>query len=272
MTNRKLYIYVFLRKYMKEQSLGVKNWAVLVLSIVLIVEVMALVFVAGFISEGQDGRSDRSIAGAIVQSELENVELEIVEGELRWSEMPIQYLIKDEDICGWYESNQIKQAFEKIESATDGVVSFERVNELENGRGIVLVCGFVKGAYEKRREGGVVYENIGSYERGLARITETSGSEIVKAEIELFGLEGFQETEGGRNLPSGFAVGRCGDYRTEIHEILHVFGFEHDEDENSIMYPTAKTFSYSIYQRGRCLNVNSEIDDWIVQDLKEVYG
>lgn len=45
----------------------------------------------------------------------------------------------------------------------------------------------------------------------------------------------------------------------EMHELLHVFGFEHSQDKNSLMYPYLES-------------CDQKLDDSIVQDLKELYS
>ena len=45
----------------------------------------------------------------------------------------------------------------------------------------------------------------------------------------------------------------------ELHELLHVFGFDHSQDENSLMYPYLKS-------------CDQKLDESIINDLKELYS
>ncbi len=51
----------------------------------------------------------------------------------------------------------------------------------------------------------------------------------------------------------------CGWPNLELHELLHVFGFDHSTDEDSIMYPVLKSCS-------------QKLDESIITHLKELYS
>lgn len=199
--------------------------------------------------------------------------------ELHWTHMPVTYhifnpghVLKD---CETYESNKIRKGFSRIEEATNGVVHFKETN-LQNAD-IVISCSFLEDCYKKTTDTStkdlgyvLLGESICEHTKGLASITETEGNKILKAEIEMIGLAGFSET---RNKGvSGFFFGSCGHPTTEIHEILHNFGYEHDSNPNSIMYYQDDVIGYRAYNKGDCVGSNKEIDDWIVEDLIETYN
>jgi hypothetical protein len=58
----------------------------------------------------------------------------------------------------------------------------------------------------------------------------------------------------------------------ELHEILHGFGFEHSENECSIMYPYSN--NQFIYDNLDVCSYGKKphIDKGIIKDLKEIYG
>ena len=202
--------------------------------------------------------------------------IEPAEPELRvvhWTHMPVTYYVTNEQECGDYEIRKIQRAFEAIEDATNNIVTFKKIDIPAD---IDITCSFLEGCYKKtvdiREEEGVVYryETICAHDKGRAQITALRGFEILKARIELIGLAGFAETKG--RGPSGFYVGSCGHSTTEIHEILHAFGFGHIDDPKSIMYPAAESVGFTIQEEGSCLGSKKEIDKIIVDKLIEVYS
>ncbi len=188
---------------------------------------------------------------------------------LHWAHMPVTYRILNEEECGRYESTRIRRAFSAITNVTNSVVYFAQANDSAD---IELTCVFIEDCYKKSVEiysdYVVRYETICNHELGLARTT-TEGNIIRKAEIYLYGLAGFAETK--REGPSGFYVGTCGHADTEIHELLHAFGYKHSEDNSSMMYYKSDTFGLSIRKEGECQGSKREIDRSIVEDLVKTY-
>lgn len=191
----------------------------------------------------------------------------------RWEAVPVTYNILNEEECGSYQINKIRRAFDIIENATEGIVAFKLVRMNAN---IDISCSFIEDCYqsrtETRKEDGVIYttkyESICTYKRGVASIT-TLGDKIQTAHIEFVGLAGFAETIG--KGASGFYIGSCGHENTEVHEILHTFGYNHVDDPNSIMYYKEDSVGYTIHQDDECQNSKKEIDKEIVDDLINIY-
>ena len=196
--------------------------------------------------------------------------------ELHWDHLPIKYFIRNEKECGTYETAQINRAFIEISVSTNNTVYFEKVNNSMESD-IELFCSFIEDCYnlEKWEDAYWEYEEetICAHDLGRALITETKGNKIIKAEIELIGLEGFSETSNRRrSKASGFYIGTCGDANTEIHEILHVFGFDHSFDWSSIMYPRDTRESGYKVSNNNCAEVIVEIDDEYSSCLKYIYS
>ncbi len=189
-----------------------------------------------------------------------------------WRHMPLAYSILNEEECGKYESNRIRRALADITNVTSNVVSFRKANASETAD-VEITCTFIEDCYrittEITDEYTVRYETICGHKLGIASTTWL-GNQIVKAEIELFGLAGFAETK--REGPSGFYVGTCGHAITEVHELLHGFGYPHSDDNRSIMYPSADTFSLVTQKEGACVGSDKEIDTGIVEDLVRTYS
>ena len=200
--------------------------------------------------------------------------------ELHWTHMPITYhilnpghMLKD---CEKYESNKIRKGFDRIENATKGVVHFKEVKKQEDAD-IVVSCSFLEDCYKQTvdtstKDFGYVLlgESICEHTKGLASITKNEGNKILNAEIEMIGLAGFAETK--NKGVSGFFFGSCGHPTIEIHEILHIFGYGHVSDLDSIMYYLDDVSGYTAYSKGDCIGSNKEIDEWIVEDLIKTYS
>ena len=190
-----------------------------------------------------------------------------------WTHMPLTYKILNKEQCGTYESSKIKRGFDKIQKATNNTVSFKETTEEAD---IELRCSFIENCYKFEididREAGTISksESICAHKRGIARIIKKVDEKILKAEIELIGLAGFAETS--RKGTSGFYIGSCGHATTEIHEILHTFGYGHNQDPNSVMYFQEDSVSLTLQKPGDCMGSNKPIDDYIIQDLIDTYS
>ena len=206
------------------------------------------------------------------EAELMEDEFYSVE-KLHWTHMPVTYFIVNEEECGDYEARKIQKAFDEIKNAANGAVSFKKSDKPAD---IDIYCTFLEDCYEykvdiRKEEGRVYrYETICEHKKGIAQITEVRGYKILKAEIELIGLAGFAETTG--QGASGFYIGSCGHSTTEIHEILHTFGYGHVDDKNSIMYFQEDGIGLTIQEEGECLGSKKYIDEEIALDLVKTYS
>ena len=196
--------------------------------------------------------------------------------KLHWTHMPVTYnihnrahMLKD---CGRYESNKIKRAFDRIENATNGIVNFKEVDNQKEAD-IVLTCSLIEDCYKTKTDISdnwvTITETICEHAKGNANITDTESYKILKARVEIIGLAGFAETK--HKGPSGFYFGSCGHPTTEIHEILHNFGYEHINNPDSIMYLKINLVGSTRFSKGKCVGTDKQIDDWIVKDLIETY-
>ncbi len=194
-----------------------------------------------------------------------------VEG-LHWTRMPVTYSVQNEAECGNYEVRKISRAFDAISSATNGSVYFEKVKAEGD---IVFRCSFIEDCYglvtEIDDDAKLVYhyERICEHNKGIAT-TRFLGNKILGAEIEMFGLAGFSETSGKGT--SGFYIGSCGHPTTEIHEILHAFGYGHSDDSKSIMYYAEDSVGTVIQEEGACLGKRKEIDAEIIEGILSTYS
>jgi hypothetical protein len=191
---------------------------------------------------------------------------------LHWGHMPITYYISNEEECGDYEARKIIRGFNEVENATKGAVFFEKIDQPAD---INIKCSFIEDCYrywvDVQETKIYRYESICNHIKGTAWITRARGYEILNAEIELIGLAGFAETNYGRGS-SGFYIGSCGHATTEVHEILHTFGFGHKNDTKSIMYYAEDSVLYTLQEPGACIGKRKTIDQNIVNGLIQIYG
>ena len=66
-------------------------------------------------------------------------------------------------------------------------------------------------------------------------------------------------------------MGTCGYLSTEIHEILHIMGYDHSGDSKSIMYSEEFGAGHTTYKEGDCVGSDRKIDEEIVADLMKTY-
>lgn len=153
------------------------------------------------------------------------------EDKLHWRNMPVTFNFVEQNLysnikCQDHQIKRVKQAFIEIESETRGVVLFK---EIASGGDIEIYC------YGSTGEGGYMTSGEGGY--------EAYGNEITRGTLNFYTH---------RN---------CGVWPdVEIHEILHVFGYGHINDEWSIMNPIASHCDLG------------KIDEEIINDLIETYS
>jgi hypothetical protein len=128
-----------------------------------------------------------------------------------FGEMPITYSVTDEE-CG-NETETIENAFYIIQNSTGGLVNFKKVGT-QSDANIKIDCQPV-GTYLS-----------GEQTLGLARFDNKS-TLLTDGEITFF-TKGPKEFRMVDYCDTGFP-------RTEVHEILHVFGFAHDNSPVNIM-------------------------------------
>lgn len=155
--------------------------------------------------------------------------------KLHWRRMPLKYKFSDDHPCGITRKERILYGFLEIENSTNKTVSFVVA---DGNYDILIICNDSRGdtiyeddyKYTTLAEGGIDYywENI-----------------IINATLQFYSL-----SYTGGYYPA-----------TEIHEILHGFGYGHNEDPCSIMSPYI----------GESCKVKS-IDEEIIKDLVETYS
>ena len=134
-------------------------------------------------------------------------------------------------ICSDAKKDKIRFAFFRIENRTNYIVNFK---EVENESDIEIDC---RGMETSDYDGATYNQDLGIATMGIL-------GEKVEGNITFFYSRQDREPY-------------C--TQTELHEIFHVFGFEHIEEGFTIMSPIKSVCKFSI-------------DDYIVEDLLYYYG
>jgi len=132
------------------------------------------------------------------------------------SDLPISYSISNN--CSDYMKYRIRDAFLELFSETNSILFFI---EVPSGGNIDINCSISNSLS--------FYDIGGTYTAGEAYVGV--GGYFINNSIDFYNLKSRAET---------YMMGACSKYPdTEIHEILHVFGFKHNLDEGSIMGPSS---------------------------------
>lgn len=189
-------------------------------------------------------QNDTSEQGSLIQ--LEEIQLKDTFSKvnrLHWTHMPLIYKF-EEPICNSYRAQKIREAFEEINSETNGSVSFI---ESENPDIIIYCSVTVKD--EQKLQGDYWVETLGE-----GGISAYYGNRVINATIIFY-----PTTTSCGYFPS-----------VEIHEILHTFNYPHNNRPCSIMYSGEENCRYILENQDIC--GKPHIDDDIVKSLIETYS
>jgi len=149
---------------------------------------------------------------------------------MRFNHNKISYYINPN--CNLEKENRMKQALTKITLETENLIQFYPDNE-ENAE---ILVGCSSDSYEKE-------ENIFiAGEGGPTKIINSSMSVITKGKVLLY--------DDSRSL--------CENPVLELHELLHVFGYDHIKDKTKIMYPY--------------LDCDQELNQELMSHMIEIYS
>ena len=167
--------------------------------------------------------------------------------KVHWGHMPLSYGFNYSLRCGESEVKKVRLAFQEINRLTNGSVSFIEVYSLDPD--ISITCSFdtnVKyGGGEVKRDLGKAYSYIYTEKQNQF------SNAIIDLPVSTY-------SNGWYPL-------------TELHEILHAFGYLHNETYRySIMYPMMEGQDfYNFYEDDLR---DKAVDKWIIEDLKGLYG
>jgi hypothetical protein len=146
---------------------------------------------------------------------------------MRFKDEIIGYKIEKD--CDSKKVAEIEEAFDILESKT--VLDFKRDSLIPE---VTIFCSDI--APEPKNEGYFVAGEGGPTEV----INTTLYGIILSGKVSFFREE------------------RCAEPKVAIHEILHVLGFDHNDNPDSILFPT--------------LDCNQTIDDSIITDINSLYS
>lgn len=154
---------------------------------------------------------------------------------MRFSKSNLSYYFYED--CLEENRNRMKSAFDIIQNKTE-VISFYETTD--NSADILVLCS--DKVIEKESE-----ENKRTFiagEGGPSKFLNlTPYPLILQGEIKLYSKE---------------KIENCNYPIVELHELLHVFGYEHFKEEKSVLYPYLKC--------------NQRLDKEIIDDLKNIYS
>jgi predicted Zn-dependent protease len=167
-----------------------------------------------------------------IEESLVNVstDLEQFYENMRFNHNEISYYINPN--CPTLKRSKMLMAFKEVEEMLENRVTFK--NAQEEKADILVGCSF--DSYEKE-------ENIFvAGEGGPTRIVNSSMPVITKGKILLYSEE----------------RSKCDEPVLELHELLHVFGYDHINNEKYIMHPY--------------LNCNQKINSELVNHMRQLYS
>jgi len=152
--------------------------------------------------------------------------------ELHWGHIPLTYKFESE--CIERLSNLMRGALGNITYETNSIVTFKEVFENPD---ISIYC----------KEGQYLGEQY-AFGDSIHNLNKYNSNLIINGEINIYGQ--------GITCPTGYPA-------LEVHEILHLFGFGHTQNIQSIMYPSAFLSRYC---------TTTKINDEYTSCLKYIYS
>tara|TARA_Y100000034_G_scaffold21160_1_gene24351 strand:+ start:17771 stop:18742 length:972 start_codon:yes stop_codon:yes gene_type:complete len=153
---------------------------------------------------------------------------------MKFNHNKISYKVEEE--CKGDKRERMIEAFDELSSLV-GVISFYEV-EFKEGVDIEISCS--------GQEGVVEGEYFIAGEGGAKEIILTERYNIINQGVVLL-----------HGNPHGFL--ECSWANVELHELIHVFGFDHSENPDSLMYSLLESCS-------------QRLDESIINELKTLYS
>ena len=169
------------------------------------------------------------------ETELLNLEVKQFYSNMKFNHNEISYTI--EDSCEENKKQKMMLAFEELVKKVD-LISFYPVAENPD---IEIACSKNSGITEAEQE-----KHFIAGEGGARKIIKTGRFNIVTEGVILL-------------YDSGLKTIDCEYPNVELHELMHVFGFDHVNDKRSLMYPYIESCD-------QVLDLN------IVEQIKELYS
>jgi hypothetical protein len=153
---------------------------------------------------------------------------------MRFNHNSISYNI--DSACSTQKKERISQAFDEISGKVQ-VISFYSDPDSSD---IILLCS------ENKMPAGTQEDYFIAGEGGAKEIIKSGEYNVISSGLVLL----YAETRNSL---------KCEESNVEVHELMHVLGFNHSASANSLMYPLLET-------------CEQRIDDSIINELKRLYS
>lgn len=140
-----------------------------------------------------------------------------------------------EEACDEIKKARMREAFRILHGEVESISFYETSKEPD----IRVIC-------TQTAEGATGKNFFIAGEGGAEQIIQTAKYNVITKGIVLL-------------YESPHNAIECNWPNVELHELMHVFGFQHSQDENSLMYPYLKS-------------CNQRLDESIINDLNEIYS
>ena len=215
---------------------GKKSQASVILNVILFLLVLVVLLMGSYFLYLNIPGKPKNLTAIIKQPKLEISNLSYAVKQfypnMKFNHNQISYSI--DPACSQEKKERMVEAFDEL-SEKVGVISFYPVSSNPD---IEVSCSEdVKHSIEK--------DYFIGGEGGAKEIVQTGRYNVITEGVILL----YNEKEGIR----------CDWPNIELHELLHVFGFEHSQDKNSLMYSYLES-------------CDQKLDESIINDLKELYS
>ena len=207
-----------------------------IFSFVLAAIVFVLSFYTFYLYSEYFNQEERTFLPSIKNKEIEiNASSSLIQfvPNMRFKSNNISYYFDKE--CSEEKKEKMKEAFEIVEKETE-IISFYEGENLSSE--ILILCS--ENSFEENKENKKTFI---AGEGGPSKFLNlTPYPLIIQGEIKLYSKKDIKE---------------CFYPIVELHELLHVFGFEHVNNKKSVLYPY--------------LDCEQKLDKEIIENLKKIY-
>jgi len=208
-----------------------------ILNIILVLLIVVVFSIAGYFLYLNLPGEPKSLKAVISPSKLEvsNLSSEVKQfyPSMKFNHNFISYNIDVQ--CNEEKTSRMIEAFDELSNKVDEI-SFYSVNQNPD---IEVACSDL----EKH---SIEEDYFIAGEGGAKEIIQTKRYNVITQGVILLHLNPERSRE-------------CEWPNIELHELLHVFGFNHSTDENSLMYPYLES-------------CDQKLDEGIINDLKQLYS
>lgn len=207
-----------------------------ILNVILFLLILLVLIIGGYFIYLNIPGAPESLNAIIEEPELKVMNLSSSVKQfypnMKFNHNQISYLIDIQ--CGDEKKNRMMDAFKELEEKVE-IISFVQSENPD----IEVSCSDIE-------KNSIEEDYFVAGEGGAKEIIQTGRYNVINQGIILL-------------HESPKRSKKCEWPNIELHELLHVFGFDHSQDKESIMYPYLE-------------DCNQKLDEGIISDLKELYS